>query len=51
MEDKDAAWLHAYLHRKEGDLFNADYCYRKAGKLRPDYNLKHEWEILVGYFN
>jgi hypothetical protein len=51
LKDKDAAWVHAYLHRKEGDVFNADYWYKKAGKLRPDYSLQHEWEILVSYFN
>ena len=27
-----AAWVHAYLHRKEGDLSNAGYWYRRAGK-------------------
>lgn len=29
---KDAAWVHAYLHRKEGDLANAAFWYRQAGK-------------------
>src|SRR5690242_18778884 len=28
----DAAWVHAYLHRVEGDLGNAGYWYRRAGK-------------------
>jgi hypothetical protein len=50
LEDKDAAWLHAYLHRKEGDISNADYWYSKAGKRRPLINLKEEWENLVSYF-
>lgn len=50
MEDKDAAWLHAYLHRKEGDNSNADYWYRKAGKQRPSISLKEEWTKLVEYF-
>jgi len=36
-------WVHAYLHRKEGDLGNADYWYRRAGKRRPDADLGHEW--------
>ena len=27
-EDADSAWVHAYLHRREGDLANADYWYR-----------------------
>lgn len=32
LEDKKAFWVHAYLHRKEGDLSNADYWYSRAGK-------------------
>ena len=28
----EAAWIHAHLHRIEGDLDNANYWYRKAGK-------------------
>jgi hypothetical protein len=28
----DGAWVHAYLHRKEGYLGNADYWYRRAGR-------------------
>ena len=31
-DDADAAWVHAYLHRVEGDLGNAGYWYRRAGK-------------------
>jgi hypothetical protein len=50
LEDKDAAWLHAYLHRKEGDIFNADYWYRKAGKIRPAIGLDEEWINLANYF-
>ncbi|MEO8820343.1 MAG: hypothetical protein ABI374_05860 [Ginsengibacter sp.] len=41
--DKNAAWIHAYLHRKEGDIFNADYWYNRAGKKRPDISLEKEW--------
>jgi len=29
---EDAAWVHAHLHRVEGDLENASYWYRKAGR-------------------
>ena len=50
LENKDAAWLHAYLHRKEGDIFNADYWYRKAGKIRPAIGLDEEWMNLANYF-
>jgi hypothetical protein len=47
VEDKSAAWIHAYLHRKEGDIWNADYWYRRAGKTRPAVSLDKEWEELV----
>ena len=33
-ETADAAWVHAYLHRVEGDLGNAGYWYRRAGTSR-----------------
>ena len=45
--DERAAWIHAYLHRKEGDIGNADYWYRRAGKSRPDKTLEEEWENIV----
>jgi hypothetical protein len=48
--DKNAAWIHAYLHRKEGDLWNADYWYHKAGRKRPALSLQEEWKELVGSF-
>ena len=48
--DKAAAWIHAYLHRKEGDLWNADYWYRNAGKQRPALSLQEEWEQLTEAF-
>ena len=47
MEDRDACWVHAYLHRKEGDLSNAQYWYRRAGKKMPDHTLQKEWEEIV----
>ncbi len=47
IEDADAAWIHAYLHRKEGDIGNADYWYRRAGKKRPSVPLEEEWENIV----
>ncbi|CAN5632280.1 hypothetical protein BH10BAC2_BH10BAC2_14110 [soil metagenome] len=47
LTDTTACWVHAYLHRKEGDLWNADYWYSKAGEERPDIMLEQEWEILV----
>jgi hypothetical protein len=39
--------VHAYLHREEGVLWNADYWYRQAGRPRPDEPLADEWERLV----
>ena len=47
LSDNNASWIHAYLHRKEGDLFNADYWYPKAGKKRPSLSIEKEWEALV----
>lgn len=44
---ESAARIHAYLHRKEGDQWNADYWYSKAGEKRPDLSLEEEWETLV----
>ena len=48
--DEGAAWVHAYLHRKEGDVWNADYWYRRAGRSRPDVSLQDEWKELVQFF-
>lgn len=45
--DPVSARVHAYLHRKEGDQWNADYWYRKSGSHRPDISLDEEWELLV----
>lgn len=50
LSDRESAWVHAYLHRKEGDTGNADYWYRKSGKVRPDISLAQEWEALVLHF-
>jgi len=47
IEDSTAAWIHAYLHRKEGDIGNADYWYRRAGKKRPLVSLEDEWENIA----
>ena len=50
IETADGAWVHAYLHRKEGDLANADYWYRRAGRRRPDSTLDAEWDVLAQAF-
>jgi hypothetical protein len=39
--------VHAYLHREEGVLWNADYWYGRAGRTRPAIPLEEEWEQLV----
>ncbi len=49
-ESAEAAHIHAYLHRKEGDLWNAGYWYRRVGEKRPDISLDNEWLHLVGLF-
>jgi hypothetical protein len=43
----DAAWVHAYLHRVEGDLGNAGYWYRRAGKPVAAGPLETEWEAIA----
>jgi hypothetical protein len=47
LEDQTSCWVHAYLHRKEGDIWNADYWYRKANKIRPSMSLDDEWQQIV----
>ena len=47
LPDKKAAWIHAYLHRKEGDIWNADSWYNRAGKKRPACSLQEEWALLA----
>lgn len=42
-----ASWVHAYLHRKEGDASNAGYWYRRAGKERAEQALETEWNEIV----
>jgi hypothetical protein len=46
-DDADSAWVHAYLHRVEGDLGNAGYWYRQAGKPVATGPLDTEWDRMV----
>jgi hypothetical protein len=39
--------VHAYLHREEGVLWNADYWYSRAGRRRPEIPLQEEWSLLA----
>ena len=51
LSTQDAAWIHAYLHRKEGDDWNAAYWYKKAGKDFYKGTLDEEWQALWNNFN
>jgi hypothetical protein len=44
----DSAWVHAYLHRVEGDLANARYWYGQAGRPAAKCSLDAEWQAIVG---
>ena len=44
---REAAWVHAYLHRVEGDLGNAGYWYRQAGQPTAKDTLEAEWERIA----
>jgi len=46
-EGRDGSWVHAYLHRKEGDQDNAAYWYRRAGKAVCREPLDAEWEAIT----
>lgn len=47
---RDGSWVHAYLHRVEGDDANAGYWYRQAGQPYPEQSLDEEWQSLVDRF-
>jgi hypothetical protein len=47
VDDEKGAWVHAYLHRKEGDLGNATYWYRRAGRAVASCSLGEEWVQMV----
>ena len=46
-ESPDAAWVHAYLHRVEGDLGNAGYWYRQAGQPAAKDSSEAEWQRIA----
>jgi hypothetical protein len=50
IESPEAAYIHAYLHRKEGDLGNASYWYHRAHRKLPKNSLQEEWEEIVQLF-
>jgi hypothetical protein len=44
IDSKEGSWIHAYLHRKEGDEGNAGYWYARADRRFPSVDLNAEWE-------
>lgn len=48
IEDKYAYWIHANLHREEGDTSNAGYWYRRAGKQYIEIGFKEERKLISG---
>lgn len=44
---RDAAWVHAYLHRREGDASNAGYWYRNSGRPVSTLPLDQEWREIA----
>ncbi|GGW43068.1 hypothetical protein [Arenibacter certesii] len=50
LHDNNGSWIHAYLHRKEGDKFNSGYWYRMAGRRFPSISLEDEQRELIEYF-
>ena len=46
-EGPPGAWVHAYLHRKEGDSANAAYWYQRAGKPQCRSSLQEEWATIA----
>jgi hypothetical protein len=47
LETKNGMAVHAYLHRKEGVEWNAEYWYKRAGRTFHRTALEAEWEALV----
>jgi hypothetical protein len=47
LDDKNSCRVHAYLHRKEGDISNADYWYHRAHAQRPAADLQEEWKSIA----
>lgn len=45
--DKDTAWVHAYLHRREGDLNNARYWYNRSNQPESKLSLDEEWNQIA----
>ena len=48
-EGQNGSWVHAYLHRKERDLSNAKYWYRRADRAAAYGDLEREWVAIVSW--
>jgi len=46
ISNKLGSLIHAYLHRKEGDNWNANYWYNQAGRKMPNISLEQEWNAI-----
>jgi hypothetical protein len=46
-QSADGTWVHAYLHRKEGDQTNAGYWYQRAGRPPATAPLEAEWSTIA----
>ena len=46
-EGPEGSWVHAYLHRKEGDSTNAGFWYQRAGRTPSRKSLEEEWEEIA----
>ena len=46
-EGPSGAWVHAYVHRKEGDASNAEYWYNRAGKKHSSASFEIEWDEIA----
>jgi hypothetical protein len=50
IHSSEGSRVHAYLHRKEGDLANAAYWYQRAGRKMPAIPIEEEWDEMVREF-
>jgi hypothetical protein len=41
------SWIHAVLHREEGDESNAAYWYNRAGKTKASCSIEEEYDIIA----
>jgi hypothetical protein len=46
-QTREGSWVHAYLHRKDGDLGNAAYWYSRAGQPAATGSADEEWTAII----